>query len=63
MAKILSQRNKSVTVTQAAGRVARKADGKEKGVVIDFEDEFGMLKGWRKKRQNIFKKKLNFILT
>lgn len=51
------------TVTQAAGRVARKADGKEKGVVIDFEDEFGMLKGWKKKRQNIFKKKLNFILT
>lgn len=51
------------TVIQAAGRVARKADGKEMGYVIDFEDEFGMLKGWKKKRQNIFNKKLGFILT
>ena len=50
-------------VEQASGRVARKANGKEMGYVIDFADNFGMLKGWHKKRQRIFKRKLNFILT
>lgn len=50
------------TVTQSAGRVGRKADGKEKGTVIDFVDNFGMLKGWAKKRASIYKK-LNFLLT
>ena len=51
------------TVTQAAGRVARKYDGKDMGYVIDFVDDFGMLRGWYRKRQSIFSKKLNFILT
>lgn len=50
------------TVTQAAGRVGRKADGKEKGIVIDFVDDFGMYKGWAKKRASIYKK-LKFLLT
>lgn len=50
------------TVTQSAGRVGRKAEGKEYGTVVDFVDNFGMYKGWAKKRTNIYKK-LNFILT
>ena len=44
------------TVTQSAGRVGRKADGKDHGTVIDFVDDFGMYKGWAKKRLNIYKK-------
>lgn len=44
------------TVTQSVGRVARKADGKEYGTVIDFIDNFGMYRGWVKKRQNYYKK-------
>ena len=38
------------TVMQAVGRVARKADGKEWGTVIDFVDSFGLFEGWRKQR-------------
>lgn len=48
------------TVIQAAGRVARKHEGKEKGTVIDFIDDFGMLHGWAKKRESIYVKKLGF---
>lgn len=44
------------TVKQAAGRVERKAEGKERGTVIDFIDNFGMYKGWAKKRDAIYKK-------
>lgn len=44
------------TVVQSAGRVGRKADGKLYGHVIDFIDDFGMYKGWGKKRQNYYKK-------
>ena len=44
------------TVTQAVGRVARKAVGKEYGTVIDFVDGFGMYKGWAKKRIGYYKK-------
>ena len=44
------------TVMQAAGRVGRKANGKARGVVIDFVDDFGMLKGWSKKRNRYYKK-------
>ena len=44
------------TVTQAVGRVGRKADGKEYGVVIDLLDDFGMYKGWAKKRRGYYKK-------
>lgn len=50
------------TVIQAAGRVARKADGKDKGTVIDLVDDFGMLYGWAKKRRNIYVKKLEFSI-
>lgn len=50
------------TVTQSAGRVGRKSAGKEFGTVIDLVDDFGMLKGWAKKRKGYYKK-LNFLLT
>ena len=43
-------------VEQASGRVARKADGKTHGTIIDFEDSFGMYKGWAKKRKSLYKK-------
>jgi hypothetical protein len=43
-------------VTQAVGRVARKADFKAYGTVIDLVDDFGMFKGWSKWRMNIYKK-------
>lgn len=45
------------TVTQSAGRVGRKAEGKEWGCVIDYVDsKFGMLAGYSKKRNSIYKK-------
>lgn len=44
------------TVTQAVGRVGRKADGKEVGIVLDLIDDFGMLYGWMKKRRGYYKK-------
>lgn len=44
------------TIEQSVGRVARKADGKLGGTVIDFVDSFGMFKGWAKKRTGIYKK-------
>lgn len=44
------------TVMQAAGRVARKANGKQYGTVIDFVDSFGMYQGWSKKRIGYYKK-------
>lgn len=44
------------TVTQSVGRVARKANGKECGIVIDLVDDFGMYRGWAKKRKNYYKK-------
>ena len=44
------------TVIQSAGRVARKADGKEYGTVIDFSDNFGLLYGYEKKRRGYYKK-------
>ena len=45
------------TVMQSAGRVGRKADGKEYGTVIDFVDSsFGMYSGWFKKRKRVYKK-------
>lgn len=46
----------STTVEQSTGRVGRKADGKSYGTVIDFVDDFGMYKGWAKKRLSIYKK-------
>lgn len=44
------------TVIQSAGRVARKADKKEYGTIIDFVDDFAMFKGWSKKRQSYYKR-------
>lgn len=44
------------TVVQSVGRVARKADGKTHGTVIDFVDSFAMYRGWRKKRERFYKK-------
>lgn len=44
------------TVVQSVGRVARKSPGKEFGQVIDFVDDFGMYRGWAKKRQGYYKK-------
>lgn len=47
----------ATTVEQASGRVGRKADGKEYGVVIDYVDSnFGMLAGFSKKRNSVYKK-------
>lgn len=43
------------TVIQSMGRVGRKADGKEFGTVIDFVDDFGMYRGWAKKRERIYR--------
>lgn len=51
------------TVIQSVGRVARKHEGKERGVVLDFTDDFGMLKGWAKKRASLYKKNEYNILT
>lgn len=44
------------TVIQSAGRVARKADGKDFGTVVDFSDDFGLLYGYEKKRRLYYKK-------
>lgn len=44
------------TVIQSAGRVGRKAEGKERGIVVDFCDNFGMYRGWQKKRKGYYKK-------
>lgn len=44
------------TVIQSAGRVGRKADGKECGEVIDFVDSFGIYRGWSKKRDGYYRK-------
>lgn len=45
-----------VVVVQSAGRVARKATGKEWGNVYDYVDGFGMLRGWATKRKGFYKK-------
>lgn len=49
------QKNETI-VTQSAGRVARKADGKEIGHIIDYEDAFDMLASWQRKRNRIYNK-------
>ena len=52
-----SPQKDKATIIQSAGRVERKADGKEFGTVIDFVDNFGMLYGYAKKRKGYYKKK------
>ena len=54
------QKNEN-TVIQSVGRVGRKADGKQFGIVYDYVDNFGMLKGWERIRKRIYKKN-NFII-
>ena len=49
------QRNETIVI-QSAGRVSRKAEGKEWGNVYDYVDDFGMLKGWARKRRGYYKK-------
>lgn len=44
------------TIIQSVGRVGRKAEGKEFGTVIDFVDDFGMYRGWAKKRKGYYRK-------
>ena len=52
-----SPQKDETTVTQSAGRVGRKAEGKEYGTVIDYVDmNFGMLAGFWKKRNSVYKK-------
>ena len=41
---------------QSGGRVGRKADGKDFGMVVDFVDDFSMYKGWARQRKNYYKK-------
>lgn len=49
-------------VTQSCGRVARKCDGKQFGIVIDFLDNFFFFKKMRKQREKIYKKN-NYIFA
>lgn len=42
------------TIIQSAGRVGRKADGKECGCVIDLVDNFGLLLGYYRKRKKYY---------
>ena len=44
------------TVIQSVGRVGRKADGKECGMVLDFVDDFAMYYSWYIKRQGYYRK-------
>lgn len=52
---VTPQKNETVVV-QSAGRVARKAEGKEWGNVYDYVDSFGMLRSWAAKRRGFYKK-------
>ena len=45
----------STTVIQSAGRVGRKADGKEYGTVIDFVDAFPMFQSWYRQRLKYYR--------
>lgn len=49
------QKNESIIV-QAAGRVARKSQGKDCGHLIDYRDADNILRGWQRKRLNIYRK-------
>ena len=45
-----------VFATPERGRVGRKADGKECGMVLDFVDDFAMYYSWFVKRQGYYRK-------
>lgn len=50
------QKNETI-ITQSAGRVSRKSDTKEFGMIYDYEDcNFSMLSSWQRKRVSIYKK-------
>ena len=49
------------TVIQSAGRVARKAEGKTFGEVIDFSDDFFLLRNYERKRYNYYLKNMHYI--
>lgn len=49
------QKNET-TITQAIGRVERKADGKAYGTVYDYDDDFLVFYGWSAKRKRLYKK-------
>lgn len=47
-----------ITVVQSVGRVSRKAEGKEVGIVWDYDDAAApMIAGWTKKRRSIYRRK------
>ena len=45
-----------INIIQKSGRVRRKGDGKQVGIVIDLYDESGKALSWTKKRMTIYKK-------
>lgn len=49
------QKNETI-VTQSVGRVARKGENKDMGIVHDYVDNFSMLQGWQKKRLSFYKR-------
>lgn len=52
---LASPQKDKTTVVQSCGRVERKGKDKEFGTVIDFTDDFGMLKGYERKRKKYYK--------
>lgn len=50
-----SPQKTKTTVIQSVGRVSRKAAGKEKGIVLDYVDNFGLMMGYSKKRDSYYK--------
>lgn len=60
---LASPQKDRTTVVQSVGRVSRKAPGKTVGVVWDFVDNFGMLRGYAKKRAGYYKKLGCKVLT
>lgn len=54
---VMASPNKTeVTITQAVGRVARACDGKKRGIVVDFIDDFLPLQTWAMKRERLYKR-------
>lgn len=49
------QKNETVVI-QSAGRVGRKFTGKLQGNVIDYIDDFSMLRGWSRKRWSMYRR-------
>lgn len=49
------QKNETI-ITQATGRVARRAQGKEVGIVYDYEDGSSLLRSWTNRRKALYKR-------